>query len=400
MSIDLGREKGQCSLENLVEREWERNSGKRSSWRKGLPLKTQRFSIVHLDQLTGWVCNRRCRETEAVGFVALQKQSVMAAQARTRNVMIIYPHLPCGRHKTQLNPFNILRVNYEVFHTRMLGWLFSPTAEHKLSDAGLRVLFGILEIEGSVNSSVNESVNEEVQIQIPNSNKLRVADLVVRTDRYFVLLENKVDPEYQDVQQLIEEAEAGRSQAASENREFKFVLIAPGPLHRDVGVEFAKLGGFFVSWTTLVQHLRGIPLESAERETAWFIEQYFDFVDERCDRKASLNLSDAIYKVVTMGDAEKALQKLITELPAGTTTNVSELWSKFEGCYPDIVLKFSEPWANNEKYTAKAWFASTLQRYASEGIELEDSWLWVPAAPGWGYTPVKSYRRVSTMPAS
>ena len=51
---------------------------------------------------------------------------------------------------------------------------------------------------------------------------------MVRTATHLVLIENKVDPGYKDAEQVRDEINGGLALAASEGREFVFVLIAPG----------------------------------------------------------------------------------------------------------------------------------------------------------------------------
>ncbi|HJT36335.1 MAG TPA: hypothetical protein VJ783_30210 [Pirellulales bacterium] len=52
-----------------------------------------------------------------------------------------------------MNIFNILGVNYEVFHSRMLLWLWSPNADHEVAAANEKVL---RESESAIRDLVRE----------------------------------------------------------------------------------------------------------------------------------------------------------------------------------------------------------------------------------------------------
>jgi hypothetical protein len=45
-----------------------------------------------------------------------------------------------------MNIFSVLGLNYEVFHTRMLMWLWTPSGDHGAGDSYLRPFLDVLSV--------------------------------------------------------------------------------------------------------------------------------------------------------------------------------------------------------------------------------------------------------------
>src|SRR5215468_9055781 len=100
-----------------------------------------------------------------------------------------------------MNIFTVLGVNYEVFHSRMLHWLWSPNGDHGGGDRFWQPVRDLL----GVATGSDVRVDDEVKIDVPQQQRWRLADLLIRTGDLLILVENKVDPAYQDVQQIVDE---------------------------------------------------------------------------------------------------------------------------------------------------------------------------------------------------
>ncbi len=69
-----------------------------------------------------------------------------------------------------------------------------------------------------------------------------------------------------------------------------------------------------------------------------------------------------------------------------------DLWPKFIEQYPDHASALNERYANTSNYSAKSWFAMTLQRYAAARHLIEDTGEWGASSPDWGYPRQRIYR--------
>jgi hypothetical protein len=289
-----------------------------------------------------------------------------------------------------MNVFDVLRVNFEVFHTRMLGWLASPTGEHGHSEQVLGILFDAAGLERSKEAAIAE----EVKIDVPNMNRYRLADLVIRTRDGFLLIENKVDAFYQDVEQLRDEAAGGKEIAQRESRKFALLLIAPGPLSPTTESELDSVGGRFLSWSDLVLLLRGLPAPS-DPHAAEILRQYFEFVEKRC---APVPVHEVRPRPAegdrTLANADAALLALLASLAAGTETNASVLWPKFVSQYPDHARALDDRYAGSRYFNSKSWFGLRLQQLAAKRSQLEDTGIWEASSPVWGFETVRRYRRI------
>src|SRR5688572_3516526 len=106
-----------------------------------------------------------------------------------------------------MNIFSVLGVRYEVFHSRMLRWLWSPDADHGAGDRFWRPIRELL----GVQATDDLVIDDEVRIDATESGRWRLADLLIRTSNLLILVENKVDPGYQDLLQVRDEIVGGKA---------------------------------------------------------------------------------------------------------------------------------------------------------------------------------------------
>lgn len=278
------------------------------------------------------------------------------------------------------NLFRVLGLNYEVFHTRMLHWLWTPNADH---GAGARFLTPFLSAIG-VDVASDLALDIECEIDVPGRPCLRIADILVRTPKHLILVENKVDRYYQDVAQLRDEIAGGRALAEGEGRKFILVLIAPGPISPAVE-EVLHTNGVFVSWQKAVELITSANTDDLDRFVQTVIQQYADFM---------LRPAAGIQADPILADCESGVRQLIEELAPSTATSAEELWAVFTQRYPDHVNALTERYADKSNYSAKSWFSAKLQRMAANREGLEDTGDWRKAGASWGYPKVRVYRRV------
>jgi hypothetical protein len=111
-----------------------------------------------------------------------------------------------------MNIFSVLDVRYEIFHSRMLHWLWPPDADHGGGDRFWQPMRELLGVE----RDEQFAIDEEMKINVAVAGRWRLADLLIRTGDLLVLVENKVDPAYQDASQVQNEIAGGRALAESE----------------------------------------------------------------------------------------------------------------------------------------------------------------------------------------
>jgi hypothetical protein len=89
-----------------------------------------------------------------------------------------------------------------------------------------------------------------------------------------VMIENKIDPGYQDAAQILDEIDGGRMTASQEGLEFVFVLIAPGPLSSAMSQALRSGGGRFIAWSRAVELLQGVPCTAASAVLPHSLEEW------------------------------------------------------------------------------------------------------------------------------
>jgi len=214
-----------------------------------------------------------------------------------------------------------------------------------------------------------------------------------------VLVENKVDPAYQDPQQLQDEIEGGRLVAESENRRFLFVLLAPGPLSPELDKLLEEDGGRFVSWDELLGCFEPVPRDDLEPTAASFLNQYFEFCREqivpsvrRQARAGGIAPSDQVLE-----ESEETLRAEIQEIAIGTQFTAPDVWPRFREKYPDHVARLESRWADSRHYSSKARFAFKLQQFAAKNDLIEDTGDWTECgSTTWGFPKVRVYRRIQS----
>jgi hypothetical protein len=79
-----------------------------------------------------------------------------------------------------------LRVDQEVAHTRLLAWLLSPRGDHELRTRALSAFWRITGL-GKIRRGLTSA---EVRLEEPEDETR--ADIVIITERVYVLVENKI----------------------------------------------------------------------------------------------------------------------------------------------------------------------------------------------------------------
>lgn len=284
-----------------------------------------------------------------------------------------------------MNVFRVLGINYEVFHSRMLLWLFTPSADHGAGNRFLRRLFDAIELE----LASDATLAAEHRVDVPGASRWRLADVMIRTPSHLVLVENKVDQGYHDRQQIEDEIIGGRHIAENEGRQFKLVLVAPGPIPAATNAVIETTGRF-VSWQQMTELIESAGLQDLEPFVRQLIEQYIEFMRRPKRSAGGILADDAVF-----ADASVAIREIIQAIAVGRFVTVIDLWSAFESRYPDHVTALNGRYADTSKYSAKSWFAATIQRMAARRDMLDDTGEWCKAdARAWSYPKVRIYRRI------
>jgi len=289
-----------------------------------------------------------------------------------------------------MNIFEVLNANYEVFHSRMLAWLLDPSGSH---GAGPRYLTPFLRKLNFPATTVR--VDTEVQVSVPNAQRWRLADIVIRTEQHFILIENKVDPFYQDVQQVVDEITGGIALAESEGKQFRFVFVAPGPLSSDIQAAIGTQGTF-VPWQSLIEDFSGVDANELDTTCAAVIDQYLEFCRGRFARTASPKLGKVAGDDVVLTQSAEALRAEVGALAGGTLVTAVDLWTQFCEQYPDHVSRLESRWAESSHYSAKSWLAARLKQWATKRDLIEDTGDWKAVDRHWGFPEVRVYRRLSS----
>lgn len=283
-----------------------------------------------------------------------------------------------------VNLFHILGLRYEIFHTRMLLWLWSPEQNHgagrRYVDAFLRAI--------AVEPCGPLSIRNETGISVEKGGSLRIPDLELMTDTDLILLENKVDPLYQDVEQVRGEIKAGQARAAELGRRFSFVYLAPGPLSRVIAAELTS-NGHFISWEELIVLIEGIDTDDLSWRTRDLIKQYTEFL-----RSPNLG-SFSVLQDRTSVDAICGIESLLATRMVGSEFTVADIWRDFSIAYSDLREALEIKFQATAGYKATNWFAQTLAGMAKRQILITDAGktTLVPVAE-WPYSPVRVYRKI------
>jgi|GEM_PF-4762298 len=287
-----------------------------------------------------------------------------------------------------MNVFSVLGLNYEMFHSRMLKWLWTPDADHEAGSAYLRSLLDALEIS----SGLEVQVDAEVKLHAQRGAKWRLADIVIRTADALILIENKVDPGYQDLNQILDEIGGGRQIAVEEGRTFKFALIAPGPVSKQIRDAIESCDGRFLSWGKLVELLGNVSVSNMEATTAEFIRQYLEFcrANNTPGSKSTGQPDNTL-----LADAAEGIRAMIEEHPPEATMTATDLWPQFQERYPDHAAALDDRWADAKHYGAKSWFAAKLQSMSQSGGLIQDTGEWHQVPTEWGFPKVRVYRRIT-----
>lgn len=289
-----------------------------------------------------------------------------------------------------MNIFNILGVTYEVFHSRMLLWLWSPNADHGAGSAFIQPLFEMLGLP----FDTDYRIDIELKVASPTGGRWRLVDLVIRVPGRLILIENKVDPGYQDALQIEEEIAGGRELAAMEGRESTFVLIAPGPLSIPVRATLDSARGRFIAWHELFTRLEAVSRQQLNATVSEIIGQYFAFARSLARSPRASKVAAANEKVLR--ESENAIRELVREFIIGTELTAVDLWPRFLQKYPDHAASLEGRWADSSHYSTKTWFAATLLRLARGRDLIEETGAWRTTDGSWGFPKVRVYRRVAS----
>jgi len=235
-----------------------------------------------------------------------------------------------------------------------------------------------------------------VKISVPKTARWRLADVVLRTPREFILIENKVDPAYQDPKQIEEELSGGAELAKAEGREFRFVLPAPGPLSDELHQTIESSNQQFLSWDQLLKQFRSVSSGDLRPDTASILEQYFAFCEQQFVAKGNATSPHGgpSGDSAILGLGAEAMCEQLAEIVIGEAVTAPELWPVFCSRYPDHLSQLEARWADSSSYSAKAWFATRLQQFAAKRHLLEETGEWIDT-PEWSFPRVRVYRRIS-----
>lgn len=137
--------------------------------------------------------------------------------------------------------------------------------------------------------------------------------------------------------------------------------------------------------------------------TAEIIRQYFEFALLNCywQPMGRAGTQQIGREGTPLGDsnvlreAEQAISDIIRAIPAGKELTAEDVWPEFTQRYPDHLAALDERYENSSNYSAKAWFAFKLQKYAAAGNLVEDTGEWRASSPKWGFPRVRLYRRIN-----
>ena len=273
------------------------------------------------------------------------------------------------------NLFHVLGLNYEMFHSRMLKWLWTADADH---GAGARFLVPFLQTIG-LHDEAKAALAIEVKIDVPGGPRWRLADIVIRTAGHMVLVENKVDPAYQDLGQVRDEIAGGGQMAEAEGRKLVYVLIAPGPITMAIAMAVSEVGQF-VRWDEVINLIRSTMINDLDPFVQAVIRQYADFMQNPALGPRPGALSDPALR-----QCEDGICELLDQLAPGTELTAVEIWKYFVARFPDHVAALEDRYAEMSHYSAKAWFSARLQRMAANRCKIEDTGEWRTVRQAWGF---------------
>lgn len=286
-----------------------------------------------------------------------------------------------------MNIFEVLGVRYEVFFSRMLLWLWNIEGDHKGGDVFWKPIHDFLRLP---NEDKMIEITDEVKTPNSASNRWRLADLVVQTKTKLILVENKIDPLYQDLQQVRDEVQGGQILAQNANKDFVFLYIAPGPLATDVAAEIDNLNGVFVSWATLIDWFKSVQIDELQVDVVAIVQQFLDYAEAIVKSGSKQFANDPWLK-----EAESAIATLLNDYQIGESLTAADLWSKFLQEFPDHVSSLDSRYADSSHYSAKSWFSAKLQRMATNQNLIEETGNWTSDIPSdWGFNKVRVYRRL------
>ncbi len=297
-----------------------------------------------------------------------------------------------------MNIFKILGTNYEVFHSRMLAWMLDPNETHASGSSFLKRFLSLIDTHAGIEIGLDDAgVTTEVKIDVPRVKRWRLADVVVRTVESLVLIENKVDPTYQDIEQIKDEIAGGAVLAAQEERQFIFVLLAPGPLSAEIQELLASNDATFVSWRQWIGQLRDVDISHVAPPVVSAVRQYIEFCNELFPSHDSKVVASALLaddQVLAQGTEAVKLQ--ISEIPPDTRVTAPQLWPDFCQRFPDHANRLQSRWAESRNYSAKSWFAAKLKAMAAREELLMETNDWdTEVGPTWGFPKVRIYKRLT-----
>jgi hypothetical protein len=283
-----------------------------------------------------------------------------------------------------INLFQVLGLNYEMFHSRMLTWLWTPDGNHR---AGSRFLLPFLQTVG-VHHELDASLTVEVKIHVPGGPRWRLADIVLRTKTHLVLVENKVDPSYLDLDQVHDEIAGGRRLAEEEGRTLVYVLIAPGPITASIAAAIESAGQF-VRWDEIIDLIRAQSLDDLDPFVQAVISQYAEFMQNPGLGPRSGSPADPALR-----QCEEGINDLLDDYEPGSEVTAVKLWPAFTARFPDHAAALEQRYAQMSHYSAKSWFSARLQRLAANRFKIEDTGTWQRVTHTWGWPRVRVYRRI------
>jgi hypothetical protein len=181
-----------------------------------------------------------------------------------------------------------LRVDQEVAHTRLLAWLLNPSGDHELGTRALSAFWRIAGL-GKIRRGLRFA-----EVHVEEREDETRADIVIVTERVYVLVENKIRWSAFNEWQIGAHAKSGSRKATRDGKKFKLVLLLPDDTYRydnhhgPTILEIRRrLGAEIISWDDIVREFRKLGPENRATKAPglMFLHPYCEFVEREILRK-------------------------------------------------------------------------------------------------------------------
>jgi hypothetical protein len=168
-----------------------------------------------------------------------------------------------------------LRIDRETAHTRLLAWLLNPGGDHGMGDAVLRQFWSSAFHDG-------RAALRHADVRIEERQDLTRSDISIRTEDWYVLIENKVVESAFRLAQLQHHATGGQHRADRQGVGFRLVLLLPDRRRLPASLRSFRGEVHVVGWRDVASILRRVASSRSVPSTAPgrpFIVAYADFIE-------------------------------------------------------------------------------------------------------------------------